>query len=91
MLQNYIKVRPVAKSQNEQFFVFSDNSLVLPSPIYKNFQMVVNQTGLDHTNYSFHSLRAGRTQDLLHLGLSVQTIKEIGRWKSNAVFTYLEN
>ena len=45
----------------------------------------------DDTLYGTHSLRSGRTCDLYKLGLSVETIKKIGRWKSNAVFRYLKN
>ena len=40
-------------------------------------------------NYTFHSLRAGRCVDLLSYGVSIDIIKKVGRWKSNAVYTYL--
>ena len=40
--------------------------------------------------YSVHSVRMGRACDLLKLGLSVESIKKIGRWRSNAVFRYLK-
>ena len=91
ILNRYISARPPAKSEDEQFLVYSDNSLITPAHIYKNFKTVINLIGLDSINYSFHPLRAGRTQDLRALGFSVETIKDIGHWKSNAVFTYLKN
>ena len=39
--------------------------------------------------FSVHSFQVGRSNDLLKLGLSVETIKKLGRWTSNAVFKYL--
>ena len=35
-----------------------------------------------------HGIRLGHVTDLLNLGVSVETIKKLGRWKSNAVYVY---
>ena len=89
LVRNYINIRPAALSDSEQFFVFCDNSPVKPN----NVRMVVNTTlsllKLDYRLYCVHGLRSGRASDLLSYGVSVETIKKLGRWKSNAVFTYL--
>ena len=53
-------------------------------------KMGLQQCGIDYHNFSVHSLRAGRACDLLSYGVSVETIKKLGRWKSNAVFKYLK-
>ena len=45
--------------------------------------------GLEEVNYDTHSLRIGCAKDLQKAGLSVESIKDIGRWKSNAVYQYL--
>ena len=54
------------------------------------FKTAIRAERFDKRLYSVHSLRAGRANDLLKLGLSVETIKKLGRWKSNAVFRYLK-
>ena len=51
----------------------------------------IKNVGLDEKLYDTHSLRIGQTVDLLKLGFSVETIKKLEHWKSNAVFTYLKN
>ena len=51
---------------------------------------VVRQSGFDNTYYSSHSFRAGRSVDLLKMGLSVETIKKIGHWRSYTVYAYLK-
>ena len=40
-------------------------------------------SGFDKDNYGTHSLRAGRSVDLFHMGFSVDTIKKLGRWSPN--------
>ena len=46
---------------------------------------------LEHSElYLFHGFQSGRASDLLKLGVSVETIKKLGRWHSNAVFRYLK-
>ena len=50
---------------------------------------MLTQAGYNSKLYTFHSERSRRALDLLKLGLSVETIKRLGRWKSNAVFRYL--
>ena len=91
LLHKYISIRPPAINDQEQFFVFADNSPVYPNHIYSNLQSLLKNAGLQQNAYRFHGLRAGRTQDLMKLGLSVETIKCIGRWRSNAVYSYLVN
>ena len=89
ILDHYIAVRRKHASDNEQFFVFSDCSPVKPHHFYHMLKLSISQLGLDSQLYSGHSFRIGRTIDLLHVGISVQMIKKIGRWKFNAVYRYL--
>ena len=44
---------------------------------------------LQPNNYSFGGFRSVRASDLLEQGVSVETIRKIGRRKSNSVYTYL--
>ena len=88
LLRTYAQARG-AFSGNEIFFVFSDGSPVQPRHVRNCLKLVLIRLGFDHKLYTFHSLRIGRSQDLLKYGLSVETIKKLGRWQSNAVFRYL--
>ena len=92
VLHKYIKVRPMIRDlQSEQFFVFSDNAPVRPEHLRCLLKWLLINLNLPYECYSMHSTRVGRASDLLDYGLSVETIKKIGRWKLNAVFTYLRS
>ena len=90
-LQDYIKIRPAAKSTEEQFFVFADNAPVKQNQLRDYLHIMLNNLQLPNNVYFLHSLRSGRACDLYKMGLSVETIKKVGRWRSNAVFTYLKS
>ena len=89
LLNNYLNSRKGFVTEQEQFFVFRDRSCIDPSFFRKTLKHMLNLSGFDNTYYSCHSFRSGRPLDLLQLGLSVETIKKLGRWKSNAVYVYL--
>ena len=89
LLCDFAKIRGGYNDDSDPFFVFLDGSPILPNRVLLCLKTVIHQAGFDERLYSNHSLRIGRTCDLLKLGLSVQTIKKLGRWKSNAVFRYL--
>ena len=92
LLKEFIEVRPVgAQTDTEQFFIWRDRSPVQSWQVATMLQAMIKCIGLNENNYSFHSFRAGRAGDMLRLGLSVETIKKIGCWKSNAVFAYLKD
>ena len=92
LLKNYLAMRPqMVTSHTEQFFVFMDKSPVSPIQVRKVLKTTIGKIGLDPTIYCFHGFRSSRAGDLLRLGVSVETIKKLGRWKSNAVFTCLRN
>ena len=89
LLNNYIACRLTRSSKEEQFFVFRDKRPITPSNFRATFKSMLELAGYNATLFSVHSLCAGRSLDLLSLGVSVKTIKKIGRWKSNAVYSYL--
>ena len=45
--------------------------------------------GLDDKLYGMHSLRIGRTTDLIKFNYSIEEIKIMGHWRSNVVFKYI--
>ena len=63
---------------------------VTPEQFRKVLKSMLTDTGLDSQLYNVHSLRIGRAVDMHEkLHISVESIKKIGRWQSNSVFTYL--
>ena len=90
LLKNYSAIRPKYRCDTEQFFIYRDRSPVLATNENKLLKQMIKEAGIQEQYYCWHGLRAGRACDLLKLGVSVETIKSLGRWKSNAVFTYLK-
>ena len=90
ILRWYLRLRPGYKSDEEPFFVFSDRSPVTPDNLRKVLKTVLIRNNLDSSLYKFHGIRSGRAVDLLGKNFSVETIKKIGRWKTNIVFQYLK-
>ena len=91
LIKDYIASSPHAINASEQFFVFADRMPVKMAQVRRIFNQTVEMAGLHKHAYTFHGLRTGRASCLLKLGLSVETIKKIGRWRSNSVFTYLRD
>ena len=90
LLRKYAHLRgPIKRPQTEPFFVFLDGSPVRPFHMRNCLKLILKQLRYDEKLFSTHSFRIDRSGDLLKLGLSVETIKKLGRWKSNAVFRYL--
>ena len=89
LLQNYLNCRKKYKDDDENFFIFLDGSAVKPQHFHFLLKCMLQKLQIDDTHYQCHGLHAGRAMDLLKYGLSVETIKKIGHWKSNAVYAYL--
>ena len=89
-LKDYIVLRGTRASDDEQFFVFPDKSPVTPDHIRSELRESIRRLNLDEKLYDTHSLRSGRATDLRKFRFSIQAIKEMGRWRSNAVFKYLK-
>ena len=89
ILRDYASARPTCCSINEPFFIFLDRSPVRPQHMRDSLKIILKKCGFDSTLYSTHSFHAGMASDLLDLGFSVETIKKLGRWKSNSVYAYL--
>ena len=88
-LRDYIAIRPGFINNAEQFFVFRDRSPVTSSMVRGILRRCLSKLKINPALYNFHGIRAGRATDLLRLGVSVETIKKLGHWKSNAVYVYL--
>ena len=84
-------IRGPYKDKQEQFFVFTDLSPVKPEHIRSLLRQLLHNLNLDKLLYDVHSFRIGRTCDLEKMGYTVDQIKAMGRWRSNAVYRYLKN
>ena len=89
--RQYAKVRGGYYDESDPFFVLTDGTPVRPKLVRSALRRVLNRLGLDGKLYGTHSFRIGRASDLQKSGASVDEIKQLGRWKSNAVFKYLNN
>ena len=85
IIRSYCRARPGFETKQEPFFIFSNNSSVTPGHMRNTLCTILKECGKDPALFGVHSFRIGRSQDLLKLGVSVETIKKIGRWKSNTV------
>ena len=90
LLRDYVHIWKSYKSETEQFFVFSDHSPVSGLQFRKTLKLCLSLAGFDKENFNCQSFHLGRACDLMKMNVSVETIKKLGRWKSNAVFRYLK-
>ena len=89
LLRKYIKSQGPYINNSEPFFMFANKSPIRPAHARHCLKTMLKLAGFQHQLYNFHGIRAGRSCDLYDLGLTVETIKKIRRWKSNAVYRYL--
>ena len=78
IFKNYLAKRGPAHSRTEQFFVFSDGSRVKDYHMRNTLSKILHVAKFNHTAYSTHSFRIGRSCDFLKMGISVETIKKLG-------------
>ena len=91
LLRSYLWVRGPSTSPTETFFIFSDRLPVTPKNMRTALKCCLKQASFNEKLYDTHSLRSGRAVDMYkNLKLSVESIKKLGRWSSNAVFKYLK-
>ena len=90
ILKQYVRIRPNYMNCSEPFFVFSDRSFIRPETMRKTLKVMLKISGFDANLYNFQSFRARRAVDLAGMSVSLESIKNFGRWSSNSVFTYLK-
>ena len=87
-LQSYVNIRNQDKMDDEPFFLFMDRSPVMPQQYRRLLKDLILRNKLNPAQYGMHCMRAGRSLDLLAMGVLVETIKKLGRWKSTSVYSY---
>ena len=87
--KEFIKLRPKIKNLNEQFFIFRDGTTLKADQLRRIVRETITDLRLDGNLYDIHSFRIGRATDLEKHNINIDRIKQLGRWKSNAVYKYL--
>ena len=85
----YSNIREEYEDDNDQFLVLHDGTPLTAELFRSVLKKMLKRLGLDAQRYDTHSFRVGRATDLLKFGESVESIKKMGRWKSDVVFDYL--
>ena len=70
-------------------FSLGSGAPISRSTLAEFMQQSLRSAGLEHSNFSPHSLRAGSATDAAGLGLPDSSIQQLGRWKSSAYRAYL--
>ena len=91
LARQYFSMRGEFVHENDPFFVFRDHTPVKPMHANSVLRKMIKRINLDYSVYSFHSLRIGRSTEMMEQGCTIQQIQIAGRWKSNAVFRYLRS
>ena len=89
LVRQFITVCDPFLSFDEPFFVLSDHSAVEQNMLRRILKESIARLGINPDNYNLHSFRIGRTIDLYNYGVSVESIKKLGHWRSNAIYEYL--
>ena len=89
LLRNYLNVRGDYQHDNEQFFIYSDGTPVTPFNARRLLKGLISTLGLNSDLYDMHSLRIGRTTDLVKHNYPIDLVKRLGRWRSNIVYKYI--
>ena len=87
----YMGLKHFYAEDDDPLFVFADNSPIKDFHVRQILRQLLDKLSLDSKLYDVHSFRIGRTCDLQKYGYSIDQIKAMGRWKSNAVYKYLKN
>ena len=87
IMHHYFQCFP--SSPSDPLFIFSSGQH-LTYEVYNSWiKFLVRGVGLDPTNYSSHSVRAGAATQAAQAGLDSNSIKRLGRWRSQAYSVYL--
>ena len=89
--RRFIQLRTPIKHEEENFFILSDGGAIQSTFLRNLLRSVLDSFDLDSSLYDTHSFRIGRATDLFKAGVNIEDIKQLGRWKSNAVYKYLKN
>ncbi|XP_077778997.1 integrase/recombinase xerD homolog [Podarcis muralis] len=70
-------------------FIHADGSLLARHQFTRVMRRALSACGLPAAEFAAHSFRIGAATTAVHLGLSTERIKDLGRWKSDAYRAYV--
>ena len=88
--RDFLSLRGSYQTDLDPLFIFRDGTPVKPRHVRQILKSVLVLLNLDASLYGTHSFRIGRATDLTKDGFSVEEVKRLGRWKSNAVYKYIK-
>ena len=91
VLKEYLYYRGDYETDAEQFFIFRDKTVVTPSHARSVLKIMLDRLGLNTLLYGMHSFRVGRCSDLIRYNYSLDEVRRLGRWRSNAVYKYIRD
>ena len=92
LMRRYMAERGDYTTDREALFVFRDSSPVKPNHVRSILNTSLTNLGLDSGFYGVHSLRIGRSTQLVEdFKQPISVVKRAGRWSSNVIYKYLRN
>ena len=88
-IRDFIMIQGCYVSDNENF-VLENRLPVKPIMVRNLLRKLILHLNLNPKLYDCQSFRIGHAVDLEKFGVSVEEIKRLGCWKSNAVYRYLK-
>ena len=89
VMRQYIAVWGPYVDGGEPFCVFRGRQPITVVNVATLLGGLILSIGLNSEYYGSHSLRIGRSTDLIKYGYSVEAMRRLGRWKSSAVYLYI--
>ena len=90
LVNNYIENRREIQDENEPFFIFNDGTPVKAQQARSLLRLLIKHLGLNERLYNMHSLRIGRTNDLIfRCKYTISQAKIAGRWRSSCIYKYI--
>ena len=89
--QKYLANRGNYLTASEELLIFRDGTPLSAQQLRTVLRKALKNIGLNEKLYDLHSFRIGRATDLFKQGVSIDTIKHLGRWKSKTVYKYLRD
>ena len=92
LFNKYLKLRGTEYDEiTEHFFIFQGKQPVDQDIVRAVLAKMIEKVGLDPRIYTFQGMHAGHATDLHLWGFSLEEIKDIGHWKSNAIYKYIKD
>ncbi len=89
----YLRLRATIHSgmSDSPLFISKHNVIITKEMLNQKIKLLVTQIGLDPSNYSGHSLRAGSATQGARAGMSESQLSQLGNWSSSVYLRYIRD